>query len=102
MDKYRYFNEKTVRPGSYIRHPIKDIQFIRKICNAAQDIWRHPYGYEMIKIDNDIYQYRDLEGTIVINLMSEESIKEDRKSGMKFKSESMEYRTLQDGQVSLF
>lgn len=100
MKKYNYFNEETIRPGSYIRHPIKDMDFIRKINKATQDIWRHPYGYEMIKIDNEIYQYRDLDGSIVINLSTEESIKENRKDGMKFKSEELEYKTLEDGQIS--
>lgn len=83
MNKY-YFEE------DHVRKEIRDIEFIRRICKAANyDKWRNRYGAEFIKVDADVYQYRNLGNAQVLNLVSGEFLKEMRRKGMTFKNDDL-------------
>lgn len=83
MNKY-YFEE------NHVRKEIRDIEIIRKICKAANlDKWRDRYGAEFIKVESEIYQYRDLGNAQVLNLASGEFLKEMRRKGMVFKNDDL-------------
>ncbi len=83
MNKY-YFEE------NHVRKEIRDIEFIRRICKAVNyDKWRNRYGAEFIKVDSEIYQYRDLGNAQVLNLVSGEFLEEMRRKGMTFKNDDL-------------
>ncbi|GEM_PF-1399790 len=83
MNKY-YFEE------DHVRKEIRDKEFIRRICKAVNyDKWRNRYGAEFIKVNSEIYQYRDLGNAQVLNLVSGEFLKEMRKDGMTFKNDDL-------------
>lgn len=94
MNKY-YFEE------NHVRKEIRDIEIIRKICKAANlDKWHHRYGAEFIKVESEIYQYRDLGNAKVLNLVSGDFLEEVRREGMTFKSENLSIGTEEiDGQI---
>ncbi len=83
MNKY-YFEE------NYSRGEIRDKELIRRICRAVNlDKWRNRYGAEFIKVDADVYQYRNLGNAQVLNLVSGEFLKEMRRKGMTFKNDDL-------------
>ncbi len=83
MNKY-YFEE------NYSREEIRDKELIRRICRAVNlDKWRNRYGAEFIKVDADVYQYRNLGNAQVLNLVSGEFLKEMRRKGMTFKNDDL-------------
>ncbi len=83
MNKY-YFEE------DHVRKEIRDKEFIRRICKAVNyDKWRNRYGAEFIKVDSEIYQYRDLGNAQVLNLVSGEFLEEMRRKGMTFKNDDL-------------
>lgn len=83
MNKY-YFEE------NHVRKEIRDKEFIRRICKAVNyDKWRNRYGAEFIKVDSEIYQYRDLGNAQVLNLVSGEFLEEMRRKGMTFKNDDL-------------
>lgn len=83
LNKY-YFEE------NHVRKEIRDIEIIRKICKAANlDKWHDRYGAEFIKVESEIYQYRDLGNAQVLNLVSGEFLKEMRRQGMVFKNDDL-------------
>ncbi len=83
MNKY-YFEE------NYSREEIRDKELIRRICRAVNlDKWHHRYGFDFIKVDGNVYSYRDLGNAQVLNLVSGEFLKEMRKDGMTFKNDDL-------------